>query len=92
MIKTIKHKGLKKLFTEGKTVGVQPDHADKLLFLMSHLDDAEVVDDMALPGANLHPLKHDLKGHWAVKVSGNRRMTFKFEDGDAYVVDYQDYH
>ncbi|PID64184.1 MAG: Killer protein, partial [Gammaproteobacteria bacterium] len=52
MIKSIKHKGLKKLFLEGKTVGVQPDHVNKLVFLMSHLDDAEIVEDMDLPGAN----------------------------------------
>ncbi len=47
---------------------------------------------MDAPGLVLHPLKGTLKGHWAVKVSGNWRLTFRFEGGDAYVVDYQDYH
>ena len=47
---------------------------------------------MNIPAWKLHPLKGNLAGHWAVWVSGNWRMTFKFEGGDALVVDYQDYH
>lgn len=48
--------------------------------------------DMNLPGFRAHPLKGALKGHWAVWVSGNWRVTFRFDDGDAYDIDYLDYH
>lgn len=60
--------------------------------MLDRLDNASVVQDMDAPGYALHPLKGDLKGYWSVKVSGNWRLTFRFEDGNAYVVDYQDYH
>ena len=56
------------------------------------LDRSRKPDDMDLPGFRLHPLKGELKGHWAVTVSGNWRVTFRFEGGDAYEVDYLDYH
>ena len=44
------------------------------------------------PGYQLHELKGKLKGHWAISVSGNWRIVFSFKDGDAYVVNYEDYH
>ena len=56
------------------------------------LNAAAVVGDMDYPGSGLHPLKGDLMGHWAVKVSGNWRLVFRFENGDAFVVDCADYH
>ena len=59
---------------------------------LDRLENAVTVQDMDAPGYDLHPLKGDLKGHWAVKVSGNWRLTFRFENGNAYVVNYQDYH
>lgn len=60
--------------------------------ILKYLDAAEKVEDMAQPGLDLHPLKGNLKGLWAVKVSGNWRVTFAFDAGEAYIVDYQDYH
>jgi len=50
------------------------------------------VEDMGFPGSGLHPLKGNMAGHWAVTVTGNYRITFQFEDGDVYNMDYMDYH
>lgn len=92
VIKSFRHKGLERLFTEGSKKGVRPEHAQKLEDILDRLDAASAVGDMGFPGSDLHPLKGPFKGHWAVKVSGNWRVVFRFEDGDAYVVDYLDYH
>jgi len=91
MIKSIKHKGLKDLFYKSHVAGVQADHVNRLKNLLALLKAAETVDNMAFPGSQLHPLKGQLKDHWNVRVDGNWRLTFKFIDGDAYIVDYQDY-
>ncbi|WP_419787310.1 type II toxin-antitoxin system RelE/ParE family toxin [Pseudodesulfovibrio sp.] len=92
MIKSFKHKGLEKFFRTGSTKGIQAKHAVKLEDILDSLHAAEDVQDMNLPGFNLHPLSGKLKEHWSVKVSGNWRVTFYFEDGHAYVVNYLDYH
>ena len=94
MIKSIKHKGLKRFFNSGgsDTRGINSDHEDKLRDQLAALDSATDIADMDLPGWRLHPLKGKDKGRHAIWVSGNWRMTFEFENGDAYVVDYEDYH
>ena len=92
MIKTFSHKGLEKFFVEGSKKGIQPKHSQRLEDILDLLDSAEEVGDMNFPGSNLHRLKGNKKSCWAVKVSGNWRMTFKFHDGDAMSVDYEDYH
>lgn len=92
MIKSFAHKGLEDFFYDGTTRGVQPRHADRLGRILDRLDAAEDVQDMGYPGSGLHPLKGSLKGYWSVKVSGNWRLVFRFEDGNAFVVDYLDYH
>lgn len=92
MIKSFAHKGLQRFFSTGWTGGIQSIHADRLRLLLALLDQAVRVADMDAPGLRLHPLKGKLKGHWSVTVQANWRLTFRFEDGDAYVVDYQDYH
>lgn len=56
------------------------------------LDTASTVDDMDIPGFRLHPLKGEMSGRWAIAVSGNWRVTFEFRDGNAHVLDYEDYH
>ncbi len=63
-----------------------------MLQQLNALDGAEKPEDMAYPGWNLHPLKGELAGHWSVKVNGNWRLTFRFEDEDVILVDYRDYH
>ncbi|MET0116817.1 MAG: type II toxin-antitoxin system RelE/ParE family toxin [Sedimenticola sp.] len=92
MIKSFEHKGLKKFFETGSKKGIQAVHADKLRRQLEVLNRAIQPEDMNIYGWNLHQLKGGLKDHWSVKVNGNWRMTFKFEDGDAILVDYQDYH
>lgn len=92
MIKSFQHKGLEKLFLYGTKKGVQPEHSKKLEAILDRLDAAAAIGDMDYPGSYLHPLKGDLRGRWSVKVSGNWRIIFRFENGDAYVVDYVDCH
>ena len=92
MIKSFKHKGVKRFYDSGSKVGIQPDHANKLARQLAILDRATNPEDMNIPGWRLHPLVGDLSLHWAITVSGNWRLTFAFEDGDVVLVDYQDYH
>lgn len=92
MIKNFVHKGLESFFSTGSMAGIQPPHAARLKRQLAQLDRAGMPRDMNVPGWNLHPLKDELAGHWAVRVGGNWRMTFKFDGADASVVDYQDHH
>jgi proteic killer suppression protein len=90
VIKSFRHRGLKKYFLTGSKAEIQPKHASKLRLQLFALDNARRPSDMNAPGWKLHPLAGALKDHWA--VSGNWRLTFKFEGEDATLVDYQDYH
>ena len=92
MIKSFKHKGLQKFFDTGSVVGIQLHHKQKLRIRLTALDTATRIEDMDLPGFRLHPLKGDKKGLWAIDVSKNWRIVFKLQDGNVYVVDYEDYH
>ena len=92
MVRGFKHKGLAKFFETGSKAGVQTQHAKRLRLILGRLSAATTPRDMALPGLDLHPLKGDRKGTWAVSVSGNWRVTFKFVGKDADSVDYEDYH
>lgn len=92
MIKHFAHKGLRDFFLFGITKGIQAKHAPRIAGILDQLDAAVCPEDMNFPGAALHPLKGQLQEHWSVKVSANWRITFRFENGDAYVVNYQDYH
>jgi proteic killer suppression protein len=91
MIRTIRHKGLKRLFEQDDPSGVNPDHVDKLRSILATLHAARTVDHMDLPGSRLHSLKGESKGFWAVTVRANWRVIFRF-DGGAEDVDYVDYH
>jgi proteic killer suppression protein len=92
LIRGFKHKGLAKFFETGSKTGVQSQHAERLRLILGRLSAAAGPRDMALPGLSLHPLKGDRKGTWAVSVSGNWRVTFRFVGKDAESVDYEDYH
>jgi proteic killer suppression protein len=92
MIKSFKHKGLEKFFLTDSKAGIFPAHAKRLRELLLALHAAEKPGDMGSDGYGLHPLHGDLEDHWAVKVNGNWRMTFRFVGKDAEVVNYQDYH
>ena len=91
-IRSFRHKGLERFFTSGSRVGIQAKHADRLRLILGRLNVAAEPRDMNLPGLDLHPLKGDQKGRWAVKVSGNWRLTFGFVGKDVEKVDYEDYH
>ena len=92
MIKSFKHKGLKKRYETGSKQGVKPEHAGRLRLILARLDASSDPGDMNLPGLGLHPLKGPLKSFWSVSVSGNLRVIFRFENGNATDVDYLDYH
>ena len=92
MILTFKHKGLEKFFCTGSTARIQAEHVTKLQIQLTTLNEAQDVDQMNVPGWRLHPLKGSLEGHWSITVNANWRLTFRFENGNAYIVDYQDYH
>ena len=92
MILGFKHKGLEKFFHKGIKSGIQAKQAERLRLILGRLNVSMNPRDMALPGLNLHALTGDRKGAWAVKVSGNWRVTFRLEDENATDVDYEDYH
>ena len=92
MIKKFKHKGLKKLFESGNIGSINPAHEKRLRRILALLETASTIEDMDLPGLNLHELKGTRKGTWAVNVSGNWRVTFQIHNGDVNRVDYEDYH
>ncbi len=83
MIRRFRHRGLKRMYERGDPSRVGPDLAGRAALALADLD---------LPGYRLHPLKGDLKGYWSISISGNWRVIFRFEDGDAYDVDLIDYH
>ena len=92
MIKPFRHKGLENFFGTGNAAGIQTHQARRLKMQLAALDSAELIDDMDIPGFKLHPLKGDLQGRWSISVSANWRLTFAFQDGNAEVLDYEDYH
>lgn len=92
MIKSFEHKGLQAFFETGTKAGIQPHHAPKLARQLARLHAANAPEDMNLPGWRLHLLQGELAGHFSVTVNGNWRLTFRFDGGDAVLVDYQDYH
>jgi len=92
MIRTFRHKGLKRLFETGSARGVSADLVGRLIRQLDILNRAVATQDMNLPGYRLHELKGARKGTWSVTVSGNWRLTFTFRDRDAYDVDLEDYH
>jgi len=92
MIKSFAHKGLEDFFYDGVKKGIQPKHANKIAAILDRLDATNDIRDVNYPSSGLHLLKPKKEGRWTVKVSGNWRITFRFEDGDAYEVNYEDYH
>jgi proteic killer suppression protein len=92
VIRSFRHKGLERFFSSGSKAGIQAKHADRLRVILGRLNVSITPQDMNLPGLDLHPLRGDRKGTWAVKVSGNWRITFTFVGKDADAVDYENYH
>jgi len=92
VIRSFRHKGLEQFFLKGSKAGILPQHANRLRLILGRLQVSIGSSDMNLPGLVLHPLTGDRKGTWSVRVSGNWRITFGFDGGDAVNVDYEDYH
>jgi len=92
MIKSFRHNGLRKFFETGSTSGIQASHAKRLQMQLAALGTAQAVENMDIPGFRLHPLEARMRGRWPVSINGNWRMTFEFQDGNAYILDYEDYH
>jgi proteic killer suppression protein len=92
VIQSFRHAGIEKFFLSGSKAGIQPKHASKLSIQLFALNRAQSAADMAAPGWDLHALRGAMKGHWSIRVNGNWRLTFAFEDQGAVLVDYQDYH
>lgn len=92
MIRLIRHRGLRRLYEDNDPRGVMAERTEKLRDILARLDAARVVADMDLPGFRLHRLRGDLRGYWAVTVRANWRVIFRFVEGEAFDVDYVDYH
>jgi len=91
-IKGFRHKGLERFFATGSRSGIQAKHGDRLRLILGRLNISTSARDMNLPGLYLHELSGNRKGTWAVRVSGNWRVTFTWTGNDVERVDYEDYH
>jgi toxin HigB-1 len=92
VIRSFKHKGLKEVFENGHSKLVAPDLLKKVRIRLDTLEAAQTISGVNVPGWRLHELKGDRKGTWSIDVSGNWRITFRFEAGDALDVDLEDTH
>lgn len=92
MIRNFKHRGLRRLFERGDRSGIRPDLVGKVERVLARLNASTTPEDMDVPGFGLHPLTGNYKGFWAVFVSRNWRVIFRFQNGDACDVDFTDYH
>jgi toxin HigB-1 len=92
MIRSLKHRGLKRLFERDDRSGIRPDLVDTVQEMLTALDDAVTPQELNLPGYRLHALKGDLKGFWSVTVRANWRIIFRFDGTDALDVELIDYH
>ncbi len=92
MLGSIRHRGLKRLFAQGDPSKVRADQVERIRNVLSLLDAANSPQGMNVPGLRLHRPEGQYRGFWSVTVSGNWRIIFRFEGGDAYDVDLVDYH
>ena len=92
MIQSLRHEGLRRFYESGSLAGIQLQDAKRLRMQLAALDSAQVIEDMDIAGCRLQLLKGADRGRWSIWVNGNWRLTFEFRDGQAYVLDYEDYH
>ncbi|PCI57215.1 MAG: Killer protein [Alphaproteobacteria bacterium] len=92
MIESFKHKGLKKLYTEGKVQGVRQDQVGRITMILDSLDAAETIEELNLPAFRFHALQGYNPTRYSMKVSGNYRITFEWNNGQAQKIDLEDYH
>ena len=92
MIRSFRHRGLRRLYERDDPSRIAADQLDRIALALADLDAAGKPSDLDLPGYRLHPLRGDRRGLWSISITGNWRITFRFDDGDAYDVDLVDYH
>ncbi len=92
MIIGFRHRGLRRLHQRRDRRYIQAEHIDKVEDILARLDEATSPQELDLPGYRLHQLSGDMAGYWAISVSGNWRITFRFEGGDVIAVNLVDYH
>lgn len=92
MILSFAHKGLERFYFTGNSAGIQAKHSGRLRLLLAVLDAAKTIEGLRLPGLNLHRLRGNRKDIWTVTVQANWRVTFRFINGNAEIVNYEDYH
>ncbi len=92
MIQNFKHKGLQALYNKNDRRYLPPNMVERIRQILTLLDTVQDVDCMDMPAFRLHRLRGDLSGQWSVTVRANQRITFRFKDGDAFDVDFLDYH
>jgi proteic killer suppression protein len=92
MIKTFKHRGLQRYFETGSPKGIPSSLKKRIRIRLNALDRAKELRDLDLPGFGFHSLKGDRRGKFAIKASGNYRLTFRFENGDVLDINLEDYH
>ena len=92
MIRSFRHRGLRRLYERGNRAGIRADLLETVERILTILDAATTPQALDLPRYHLHPLKGDLKGLWSVTVRANWRIIFRFENGDALDVELVDYH
>ncbi|MDE2904219.1 MAG: type II toxin-antitoxin system mRNA interferase toxin, RelE/StbE family [Chloroflexota bacterium] len=92
MIRTIRHRGLKRLHDQGDASRLRADQRERIGVALAILDSARSPNDLAVPGFRLHQLKGRLRGFWSIRITGNWRIVFRFDGDDVFDVDYVDYH
>jgi proteic killer suppression protein len=92
MIQTFRDKALERLLKEGNAKGISKDLEKRIRRRLEVIDSATAIDDLRIPGYDLHQLKGDRRETWSIKVSGNWRITFTFINNDAYDLNLEDYH
>lgn len=92
MIGSIRHKGLKRLYEDGDNRGIGANMRQRVAEILTVLDAVESIEEADIPGYRLHPLAGNRQGYWSIKVTGNWRITFRFQDGYAEDVNLEDYH
>ena len=92
MIKSFQHKGLRRFFEDDDGRKLPQDMLARIALILSTLQALQEIEGMDIPTFRLHPLKGELKGFYSVTVRANWRIVFRFEDGQAFDVDFVDYH
>ena len=92
MIESFKHKGLERFFTTGDKRAIPVQSAARIDRMLDRLDASIKAEDMDLPGYKFHSLKGDRAGEYAVTVTGNTRITYRFDGQNAVAVNLENYH